>query len=455
MASIGGMSILLRNGFKGRVWTPGEDGYETGRLSWHRAIDPRPAMVAEASDAWDVLAAIAAAREHELPFAVQSTGHGTVTPADGALLLKTSLLDKVEVDPECRVARVGAGALWSDVIDAAAPYDLAPLAGTAAIGVAGYTLGGGAGWLSRKHGYAADSLRRADVVTADGRAVVASPRENADLFWALRGGGANFGVLTSLEFRLYPVSRLWGGMSFHNIERAKETIACYREWALAEPDDLNTAVMLLQMPPDPQLPEAVRGKRLLAIRALYIGSGHDAEWLLDPLFDAAGERVAGGFRQMSFDETGTITGPAPAATAARQHIDLFGQLPDGLIDVLLEPSPLAGVEIRHWGGAMGRTSADAGPIGHRHVPFSVVAVAPFTDPASRHAVESTMDDLAARLRPYATGGTFLNFLTDPSRTHTAYTSEDYQRLLEVKRVWDPDNFFNLNHNISAAAAGSR
>jgi FAD/FMN-containing dehydrogenase len=439
------MTALLRNGFKGRVLTPGDDGYDTGRLSWHRTIDPRPAMVAEASDSWDVLAAVIAAREQELPFAVQSTGHGTVTPADGALLLKTSRLDRVEVDPECRVARVGAGALWSDVVEAVADYDLAPLSGTAAVGVAGYTLGGGAGWLSRKHGFAADSLRCAEVVTAGGRAVTASPAENADLFWALRGGGANFGVVTSLEFRLYPVGRLWGGMSLHSIDRARETIAVYREWALAEPDDLTTAVMLLDF----------QGKRMLGIRALYAGSAGDAEWLLDPLFEAAGERLAGGYRPMSFPETASITGPPPPSMAARQHIDLFGQLPDGLIDVLLEPSPLAGIEIRHWGGAMGRTSEGCGPIGHRQVPFSVVAAAPFMSPEGRDTVDSYLDGFRERLRPYATGGTFLNFLTDPARTRSAYTPEDYQRLLEVKREWDPDNFFNHNHNISAVPAASR
>jgi FAD/FMN-containing dehydrogenase len=446
------MNLLLRNGFSGRVWTPGDEGYETERLSWHRAIDPRPALVAEATDARDVLAAVAAARGHDLPFAVQSTGHGTVTPADGALLLKTSRLSSVEVDPQLRVARVGAGARWSDVVSAAACYGLAPLSGTASVGVAGYTLGGGAGWLSRKYGYAADSLRRAEVVTADAGTVAASPTENADLFWALRGGGGNFGVVTTLEFRLYPVDRLWGGMAFFNIDRAAQTLAYYREWALVEPDELSTAVMLMQMPPDPAVPEPVRGKRVLAIRALFLGTGGDAEWMLDPLFEAAGEPLAGGFRPMSFPETATFMGPPPPPTAMRQHIDLFGQISDRLIEVLLEPG--AGIEIRHWGGAMARTSPDSGPIGHRQVPFSILAAAPYAVPGGREAVDSYMDGMAARIRPHATGGSFLNFLSDTTRTPSAYTPEDFRRLLEVKRVWDPDNFFNHNHNISAVAAVS-
>jgi FAD/FMN-containing dehydrogenase len=447
------MDALLRNGFTGRVWTPGDEGYDTERLSWHRAIDPRPAVVAEAADCWDVLAAVDTAREHDLPFAVQSTGHGTVTPADGALLLKTSRLSSVEVDPELRVARVGAGTRWSEVISAAAWHGLAPLSGTASVGVAGYTLGGGAGWLSRKYGYAADSVRRVELVTADGRPVAASATENPDLFWALRGGGGNFGVVTTLEFRLYPVDRLWGGMALYSIDRAAETLAYYREWALAESDELTTAVMLMRMPSAPAVPESVRGKRVLAIRALYLGTSGDAEWVLDPLLEAAGAPLAGGFRQMSFPETAAIMGPPPRPMAARQHIDLFGQLSDGLIDLLLEPG--AGIEVRHWGGAMGRTSPDSGPIGHRHVPFSVAAAMPYAGPGDRDTVDSYMDMLAARMRPHATGGTFLNFLTDTTRTPSAYTPEDYRRLLDVKRTWDPDNFFNHNHNISAVPAVAR
>ncbi|MBX6357430.1 MAG: BBE domain-containing protein, partial [Micromonosporaceae bacterium] len=274
------------------------------------------------------------------------------------------------------------------------------------------------------------------------------------LFWALRGGGGNFGVVTSLELRLYPVDRLWGGMAFYAIERAADTIAYYREWALAEPDEMTTALMLVRMPPDPAVPEPIRGKRVLAIRALYLGTLGDAEWVLEPLLDAAGPPLAGGFRPMSFPETATIAGPPPPSAAVRQHIDLFGHLPDDLIDTLLD-SAVDGIEIRHWGGAMARTSPDSGPVGHRHVPFSVVAGARYGDPSDRDPVDSTMDALVSRMSPYATGGTFLNFLTDTSRTPSAYTTEDYRRLLEVKRAWDPDNFFSHNHNIAAVSAVTR
>ena len=179
----------LRRHLDSAVLLPGDTRYETERLSWHRTVDPRPAVIVEAATPQDVQAAVLSARLNDLPFTVQATGHGTLTPADGGLLLKTSRLAGVHVDPEHRIARVGPGARWSQVIDAAAPYGLAPLSGTAAVGVAGYTLGGGAGWLSRKYGFAADSLLSAEVVTADGRQLTASAEEHPDLFWALRGGG--------------------------------------------------------------------------------------------------------------------------------------------------------------------------------------------------------------------------------------------------------------------------
>jgi FAD/FMN-containing dehydrogenase len=374
------MSVMeeLRKTVRGGIFRPGDDRYDFERRSWHLAIDPRPAIIVEAADRADVRACLVAAREHGVPFAVQATGHGTLTPADGGVLVKTSKLVAVEVDPQRRTARVGPGTRWSAVIDAAAPFGLAPLSGTASIGVTGYTLGGGLGWLSRTYGFAADSLIRTEVVTADGRVVAASAGEHPDLFWALRGGGANFGVVTSLEFHLYPVAWVYAGMSLHAIDRAPATLARYRDWAGEEPDQLTTAVTLLQMPPAPEVPEPVRGRRVLAVRALYLGEAEPAERLLRPLLDAAGPPIMNGFRSMTFPETSTITGPPPPPTAVAQHLDLFRELPDAALDVLLDTagegagSPAAAVELRHWGGAMSRPSPDAGPAGHRDLPFSAL-----------------------------------------------------------------------------------
>ncbi|NUR85192.1 MAG: FAD-binding oxidoreductase, partial [Nonomuraea sp.] len=291
-------TALRAAGFQGRISLPGEQRYEQERLPWNRRFDPRPGIVAEATCAADVRAAVLVAGEHGLRITPQSTGHGTITSAEGGLMLRTSQLSRVSVDPHAATATAGAGALWSDVIAAAAPYGLAPLSGTPWVGVAGYTLGGGTGWLSRKYGFAADSLLGAEVVTADGRVLRVSRDAEPELFWALRGGSGNFALVTELTFRLYPVERVVAGMTFHAFERAADTLAAYRDWAWDEPDELNTAVMVMRMPD---------GNRALAIRAVCLD---DSAELLRPLLDAAGEPLNGGLAELSFAEVGTaLAGP--------------------------------------------------------------------------------------------------------------------------------------------------
>ena len=429
----------LRSGFGGKLWLPGEEGYDAARLAWNRGLDPLPAIVAEAESERDVALAIAVAREYGLPFAVQSTGHGTVVPADNGLLLKTSRMADVHVDPVRRIAKVGPGALWADVISAAAPYGLVPVSGTPSVGVAGYTLGGGAGFLSRLHGYAADNLLRVRLVTAEAELITADADQNAELFWAVRGGSGNFGVVTSLEVRLHPVDNVYAGLSFYEIERAEEVLGHYAEWALGEPDELNTAVMLVRMPP---------GRLTLGIRVFYAGRYEEVEQRLEPLLKVAGEPVADGFRCMSFAEAGQVIAPPAPPTAAVSRFDLFHELSDEVLAAVVsamtaEDSSLAGIEVRHWGGAMSRPAPDAGPVGHRDVPFSIAATAI----GQGLEVAESVGRLARRLQPYATGGSFLNFLTDVAKTASAFTERNYARLREVKRTWDPDNCFRLNHNI--------
>jgi FAD/FMN-containing dehydrogenase len=444
-------AATLEKTFAGRVHRLGDDGYDEARLPWQRKFDPHPALVADATVPEDVQAAVRCAREHDLALAVQATGHGAVRAADGDLLLRTGAMDAVVVDPERGTARVGAGALWSDVIAAAAPYGLAPLSGSSAgVGVTGYTLGGGAGWLSRACGFAADSLLRAEVVTADAELMAASADEHPDLFWALRGGGGNFGVATELEFRLHPVERVYAGMAMFEPDRAADTLARYREWALGEPDESNTALVVMTLPDMPQLPEALRGRRVLILRALYIGEAEAAERLLAPLREVAGPPLMDGLRAMAFADTATLLGPPPPPMVGEMHIDLLHDVPDAVIDAVAGADGAA-VELRHWGGAMARPGEDAGPIGHRDVPFSVVVSAQAASREQQPAAAAAVERVAARLRHHATGGSFLNFLGDPARTATAYSAGDYQRLAAIKRDYDPANVFGHNHNIPPAA----
>ncbi|MDR8410036.1 FAD-dependent oxidoreductase [Nonomuraea sp. 3-1Str] len=481
-AGFGDAVRRLRASFGDRLHLPGEPGYDAHRPAWNLVIDPRPAIVAEAAHPDDVRAAVLAAREHGLPLTVQATGHGTHVPADGGLLLKTGRLGGVRVDPERRTARAGAGARWSDVIAAAAPYGLAPLSGTPGIGVTGYTLGGGTGWLSRRYGYAADALTRAELVTAAGEPVTAGGEEHPELFWALRGGGGNFGVVTELEFRLFPVAEVYAGMTLHPVERAADTLARYREWAPAAPDELNTSVILMRMPGGQGDEQEGPARWALAVRGFYAGDAERGRQALAPLLEAAGPVLGGGFGAMTFGEAATaFGGPEPAPMAVAQHLELLPELPDGAVRAVTQaaggaPSrgpaggpALTAVEVRHWGGAMARPEPDAGPVGHRDVPFSVIATAvlgagpstasaPDAIPAASAAPDAApgvtageeVRDLAGALRPYATGGSFLNFLTDPARTRDAYTPADHARLRRVKRDWDPDNLLGRVHNIPPA-----
>jgi len=378
-------------------------------------------LTVDAAGPADVRAAILASREGGLPLTVQATGHGTVVAPDEGLLLKTSRMSGVLVDPSRRVARTGAGARWSDVIAAAAPLGLAPLSGShASVGVTGYTLGGGVGWLARRYGFAADHLLRARLVTADGRYLTADADRHPDLFWALRGGSGNFGVVTSLEFRLHPVTSVYGGVALFPIERAVDVLTRFRDESDTRPDSLSVSVALTTHPDH---------GRVVAVRAVYAGPAEDGARALRSLREAGGTPLRDGFRTMPYAETESLGGTPP------RHFHLHADLPDPLIAAMVA-SGASGIELKHWGGAMARPAPGAGPVGHRDVPFSLT-------------VDGSGADDAA-LTPYATGGSFLNFLHDPSRTATAYTPGDLRRLREVKRAYDPQNVFHRNHNIQPA-----
>jgi FAD/FMN-containing dehydrogenase len=323
-------------------------------------------------------------------------------------VIDTSQMRSVLVDPDGRTARVGPGATWGDVIEAAAPFGLAPVSGTnATVGVTGFTLGGGHGFLSRKHGLAADNLIRADVVTADGETLTAREDRRSGLFWALRGAGGNFGVATSLEFRLHPGREVFGGIASFDRGLAPHLLARFREYAM--PEALNVSVVVM--------PDAV------TLRGVYAGGADDAWRALAPLFLA--EPFRDTFRALPYSETGTIGGTAP------RRFELLQDVP---VDAILRTAETAAaVEVKRWGGAIARGTT---PAGHRHVPFSVTVDGEDIGP----------------LAPHVTGGSFLNFLKDPSRTRDAYTAADFARLLDLKRAYDPDNVFGVGHSIDPACA---
>jgi FAD/FMN-containing dehydrogenase len=400
----------------GPVLRPGDRGYDDHRKPLNPALDPYPAVVVRASGAADVRLAVLAARRHGLPFAVQATGHGTHAAHDDALLLSTGAMTSVLVDPDRRTARVGPGARWRDVLRAAAPFGLAPLSGSSAdVGVTGYTLGGGLGWLARRHGLAADSVLRAQVVTADGDVVTADADRHPDLFWALRGGGGSFGVVTALEFRLHPVSRVYAGTVAFGRERAAEAIAFYRRWIERAPDALSTAVLLTR-------------DGSLVVKAMYAGEPERGRRLLAPLWKAAGPIREYGMRVVDYAHA------AMGGTFARTF-DQVRTLDDDLIAALVS-EPDATVEIRHWGGRIAR---DSGAAAHRDAPLSVILD---TVPSPR---------TAAALGRCGLGSSFLNFLYDPTRMSTAFTAENWAALRRIKTAYDPENVFGAGHAVPPAA----
>lgn len=381
-------------------------------------------MIIDATTPAEVRTAVLTAREQNLPLAVYATGHGGAMPdADRTVVVTTSAMGGVLVDPERRVARVGPGARWSEVIEAAAPFGLAPLSGTApSVGVIGYTLGGGMSWLSRRFGFAADSVLRADIVTADGESRTVSADHDPDLFWAIRGGGANFGVVTSLEFRLHRVPTVYAGTATFPIERAADVLTWYRDNAPALPDELTANLILTS--------------DTIAVRGMYAGQAADARRSLAPLLRVAGTPLTDTWRAMPYSDSGTVGGTAP------RNFTLLPGLPDQVVRGALDAvgHGADAVEIRLWGGALSRPAADAGPIGGRDVPFSAVVVG--------------SPEVAAPITAHGTGRSFLNWLPDPKLTHTAYTEADHARLREVKLANDPDNMFGLVKNIAPAVRAS-
>lgn len=394
----------LETRLTGPMHLPGDAEYERQREGFHGG----PEAVVDAETVADVQAAIRAARENGLPLTVLSTGHGTVAATDGGLLLRTSRMAQVLVDPDRRIARVGPGARWSEVVAAAEPFGLAPLSGdTPSVGVVGYTLGGGLSWLSRKYGFAADSLIRAELVTADGRVVVADRHHHPDLYWAIRGGSGNFGVATSLELRLFPVPRVYGGNAEFPVDGAEGALRYLAEHEL--PDELSVSVVV--------------GKESLVVRA--VSAGADGRAALQPLLEAAGTPTTNTFREMRYSEVSTIGGTPPITFA------MYDELSEETIRAVVESGVT--VEVKHWGGAIAHPDHDdPGPVSHRDARFVMKIAAPAAD-----AITAT-----------ATGGSFLNFLHDTTRTQDAFTPENHRRLREVKTAYDPGNLFHRNHNIT-------
>ncbi|MFJ8147043.1 bagremycin/ferroverdin biosynthesis FAD-dependent oxygenase BagG/FevA2 [Streptomyces sp. NPDC096048] len=438
----------LSERLRGRVLLPGDDDFAPETDGFNQITEHAPDLLAVVAGAEDVREAVSFAAARGMPVAVQATGHGPSTAADGGLLISTRGMRGVHIDPVTRTARVEGGTQWFEVIEAAAEHGLAPLNGSSPLtGVIGYTLGGGLGLMARKYGYAADHVTALEIVTPDGQSHRATAEQDTDLFWAVRGGKGNFGVVTALEFGLVPVERLYGGGLFFAGEAAAEVLHAWREWTATVPEDLTSSLALLRLPDVESIPPFLRGRLTVHVRIAYLGSAEDGDKLVGPL-RAAGPLVVDTLADMPYTRCGEIHNDPTEPIPYGERSMMLRELDEAAVGALLE---LAGpgadcidlaVELRQLGGAVGRPPKTPNAVDHRDAAF---ALSTLSLPDNRPPL--VVDGMAA----WGTGRRYLNFLASPDAadlTESGYEPATYARLAEIKARVDPDNLFRFNHNIA-------
>jgi FAD/FMN-containing dehydrogenase len=447
----------LREAIRGHVLRPGDDAYDEASAIWNGAFDgSRPALIVRCAGTADVIAAVGFARSNDLTIAVRGGGHsiaGFSTCEDG-VVIDLSQMNSVRVDPATRRAQVGPGATWGDVDHETQAHALATTGGlVSTTGVAGFTLGGGIGWLMRKHGLACDNLVGADVVTADGRLVHVSESENSDLLWGLRGGGGNFGIVTQFELELHPVGpTVYAGLIFFSADHDAKLLRLFREWAPGVPDDITAALNLTTAPPLPVVPEEWHGKKVIALIAVSAGPMDEAAEHVRAFREAA-EPVADLLGPMPYMAMQTLIDPLwPKGIHAYFKASNLARLDDALIDRMCElhlsaPGPQCEMHVHQMGGAVARVGDGDTAFPERSMPFVLNAVTGWQDPdgAEAHtAWARAVNDAAAQA---STGRAYVNFLGDADAARSSYGAETYGRLVELKREYDSTNVFRLNQNI--------
>ncbi|MGY1724228.1 FAD-binding oxidoreductase [Blastococcus sp. SYSU DS0533] len=453
-------------GFRGEVLRPGDPGYDDARRVFNGMVDRSPALIARCTGTDDVVAAVGHARDTGLPLAVHGGGHGVVGHAvcDGGLMLDLRPMNRVQVQVSDRSVRAEGGATWGQFDAATQEHGLAVTGGrVSSTGVGGLALGSGSGWLERTLGYTCDSLIGAQVVTAAGQVLEVGPEQEPDLFWALRGGGGNFGVVTRFDFRASPMGPLLlGGMVLHPHEAAVDVVRHYRDFMAQAPDEVNGAAAFISAPPEPFVPEPVRGRPVLGLVVVYAGDVAEGQEVLRPLLDHGSPIV-------------TMVQPMPY-TAIQQMLDLacprgmrnwwtadfLRELPDDGIEAIAErtgrvPSPMTQVILAPGGGALARVPREATAFDLRDAPWNIHFLSMWPDPADDERNIAWTRELAASVKPYAAAGAYLNFLGDEGadRVRAAFGPDKYARLVALKDRYDPDNLFCLNQNIAPSGRQPR
>ncbi|MFB6188842.1 MAG: FAD-binding oxidoreductase [Halapricum sp.] len=454
-----GVVCDLRAEFRGQVLLPQDEGYDEARMVYNGMIDRRPALVVRPTGVADVVLAVDFAREHELLVAVKGGGHNIAGNAvcDDGLMIDLGHMAGVRVDPDTRTVHVGPGALLGDLDHETAPFGLVAPAGVdPATGVAGLALGGGFGWLCRKFGLTIDNLHSVDVVTADGRFVHASEHEHPELFWGLRGGSGNFGIVTRFEFTLHEISDVLAGLIVYRADDVRSVIRNWWAVASAAPDDLAVWLVFSTAGPDPFMPEQYVGERIVSVVPVYSGDGSDGEEAIAPLREF-GDPIADTVEWRRFGDWQRIFEDAyPAGERYYWKSHNFTSPEEAALDCIADyafspPTPETRVSVTHLGGAVNRVPADATAYPHRDVDFLVNITTRWEDPARDDECIAWTREYFDALSPYATGGTYVNFTTDPEGEQSMAYLDNYDRLVQLKNEWDPDNLFQMNQNITPTA----
>jgi FAD/FMN-containing dehydrogenase len=435
---------------RGEVFRPGHPNYDPARRLHNAMIDKRPALIVRCREVPDVLRAVEFARIHNLVVAVRGGGHNVAGKAlcDNGMVIDLSAMKGIRVDPAAHTVRAEAGLIWGEFDRETQAFGLATTGGfISTTGIAGLTLGGGLGWLMRKYGLACDNLRSVDIVTADGQLRTADAAENPDLFWAVRGGGGNFGIVTSFEYRLHPVGEMLAGVVFFPLEQAKTALEFYRELIATAPDELMAYAVFLTSP---------EGVQMFAIPVCYVGPLETAEQTLRPL-RSFGKPAADVVRPMAYQEIQSMFDAGfPPGRLNYWKSSFLRELTDKAIDTLVAqftavPSSLSAVAIEPFGGAVGRVGIGETAFPHRRALYSLVIVGMWTDPAESATNIRWTREFWDAMQPFSSEAVYVNYLDtdDADRVQAAYAPATYQRLQLLKERYDPGNFFRMNQNIAS------
>lgn len=441
---------------RGAVLTPGSEQYDQGCTGFQLGQPHRPAVVVEATGAQDVRAALEFAADAGARVAVQATGHGRTTALEGGVLINTRRMSGVHVDARTRTARVEAGASWQQVIEAAAPHGLAPLSGSfPGVGAVGYTLGGGVGLLARRHGFAADHVRRFELATVDGSLREVTPDGEPELFWGLRGGGGNFGVVTGMEIELVPVTGLYGGSLFFDVAEVPHVLEAWREWTSTAPEEMTSAVAVLPYPDVEGVPAPLRGRYVAQIQLAHLGSAAEGERVLQPLREL-GPHLQDTLRELPYAESGSVFAEPDQPHAYRSDHWLLADLDPRALATLPgttgpEAPVMCVVSMRHLGGALARPPRIPNAVGHRRAAYSLGVLSP---------VRSGEEDLvravhAEAFEPFTEHalGRSLNYSYGPrdaEQTRAGFEPDTYRRLARLKAQHDPQQRLHTAHPIQPA-----